>query len=915
MTLNAGSRMTLADNIDSAAITGAGRYVIRMFSNISFSFIGDPGVQAPPKVDVNISGGNGQPLTIELLKEVIFTDVPTDTAGSYGFALIGAAEGNTTSALEPHTGTMTWNDSMNTGSGNLRVDNFGELTRSDIFAFWSSSTAPAIQGTMKLSAGTRMTTGDIAAKAVTGTGSYVIRMIRGGGNFIGNAGTQALATALAKIAAYADGGSDVPTLQDYAYARVSGVTAGNLTAVNLSVAAVAGTAADTSAELQALVDRIIAKATALAKIAAYADDNTLDAPTVQDYATADVTGVTEARLAAVTVVVAAVAGTAADTSAEIQVLVDRITATLVKIAAYADDNTLDAPTVQDYANAGVTGVTRGNLAAVNTRVAAGAGTAANESAEIQMIVDVDAKKIDVVISGGSGQPLIIELPRDVVFHNVDTNLTNYGFVLIGAAQGNTVWTNAAHVGTMGWNGAATDSPNGVIGTFTSGDYTRSDISAVWAPSPATSSTMTLNAGRRMTVAGFGLDGNIAAEVVTGAGRYIIRMFDNDRRFIGDPGVQAFSATAATALAKISAYADSTSNPAPTLQDYADAGVSGVTAANLAAVNTRVAAVAGTAANETAEIQRIVDVDVKKIDVVISGGSGQPLTIDLPRDVTFHNVDTDVSLYGFVLIDAAKGNTVGSFAAHSGTMGWNGTATDSSDGSINFANLGDQTREDIAVSWSGSELLRTTSTMTLNAGSRMTVAAFGLDGNIAAEVVTGTGRYIIRMIRSSDRRFIGDSGVQIFSAAAATALAKISAYADSTSNPAPTLQDYADAGVSGVTAGNLADVNAAVAAESGMDADETAEIQALVDALSTTPATPTTATEITFVDFNSATQQVTLRWRDTGDSYRIQASNDLDWGTSTEIDDGTENDLGDEIEYQFTDTDATGATRFWRVVSE
>lgn len=64
-------------------------------------------------------------------------------------------------------------------------------------------------------------------------------------------------------------------------------------------------------------------------------------------------------------------------------------------------------------------------------------------------------------------------------------------------------------------------------------------------------------------------------------------------------------TMADALAKITAYADSSSNPVPTVTDYHDAGVIGVTADNLAAVNYRVDAVVKTAADELAEVQALV----------------------------------------------------------------------------------------------------------------------------------------------------------------------------------------------------------------------------------------------------------------------------------------------------------------------
>ncbi|MBD5638782.1 cell wall-binding repeat-containing protein [Clostridium botulinum] len=63
---------------------------------------------------------------------------------------------------------------------------------------------------------------------------------------------------------------------------------------------------------------------------------------------------------------------------------------------------------------------------------------------------------------------------------------------------------------------------------------------------------------------------------------------------------------------------------------------------------------------------------------------------------------------------------------------------------------------------------------------------------------------------------------------ATALAKIDAYADANTNPAPTVEDYAKAGVTKVTAENLTKVNAAVDAKAKGEANTTEKVQAIVD---------------------------------------------------------------------------------------
>ena len=65
-----------------------------------------------------------------------------------------------------------------------------------------------------------------------------------------------------------------------------------------------------------------------------------------------------------------------------------------------------------------------------------------------------------------------------------------------------------------------------------------------------------------------------------------------------------------------------------------------------------------------------------------------------------------------------------------------------------------------------------------------------------------------------------------------ALEKIAAYADVGSNPKPTLQDYLDAGVSGVNSENLAELNAVVDGLVAEYVDSTAELDELASKLTT-----------------------------------------------------------------------------------
>ncbi|GAA0179335.1 hypothetical protein SH2C18_22240 [Clostridium sediminicola] len=132
------------------------------------------------------------------------------------------------------------------------------------------------------------------------------------------------AVALAKIDAYAgDNAKPEPTVADYTVAGVTKVNAENLAAVNAAIDAKALGEADTTVKIQAIVDPV-AETEALAKIDAYAGDNTKSAPTVADYTAAGVTGVTAGNLAEVNAAIDAVNAGDADTAVKIQAIVDAL---------------------------------------------------------------------------------------------------------------------------------------------------------------------------------------------------------------------------------------------------------------------------------------------------------------------------------------------------------------------------------------------------------------------------------------------------------------------------------------------------------------------------------------------------------------------------------------------------------------
>ncbi|WP_339906760.1 hypothetical protein, partial [Pseudomonas guineae] len=99
--------------------------------------------------------------------------------------------------------------------------------------------------------------------------------------------------------------------------------------------------------------------------------------------------------------------------------------------------------------------------------------------------------------------------------------------------------------------------------------------------------------------------------------------------------------------------------------------------------------------------------------------------------------------------------------------------------------------------------------------------------VNAEIATSTAA---DADSTAEIQALADSGIATQQTAdQQSALDTISAYAeDPVNNPAPTEQDFVDAGVTGVTADNLDAVNAEVASSTAADANSTAEIQTLAD---------------------------------------------------------------------------------------
>jgi hypothetical protein len=155
-------------------------------------------------------------------------------------------------------------------------------------------------------------------------------------------------------------------------------------------------------DVQNLVDSI----NALATIEAYnnGDGTTPPPPTVDDYADAGISGVTDDTLDDVNARVLSQDPGGADTVPEVQNLVDSINA-LALIEAYnkGDGTTPPPPTVDDYADAGISGVTDDTLDDVNARVLSQDPGGADTVPEVQNLVDsINALALIEAYNNGDG---------------------------------------------------------------------------------------------------------------------------------------------------------------------------------------------------------------------------------------------------------------------------------------------------------------------------------------------------------------------------------------------------------------------------------------------------------------------------------------------------------------------------------
>ncbi|MDC9714990.1 MAG: type I secretion C-terminal target domain-containing protein, partial [Gammaproteobacteria bacterium] len=189
---------------------------------------------------------------------------------------------------------------------------------------------------------------------------------------------------IAKIEAYNNSdGSNPLSIADYHNAGIFDVNEGNLLAVNVRVLSAEDKGADTIDEIK--VHIFVAKQS-IQLIEDYTEERT--SLSVFHYTNIGIIGVSGNNTITINALVLQQADGDADTVPEIQAIVDQMIATAIsKISAYADDATQTEPVLQDYYDAGITGVTNINIGAINAFINAADKDVVGTQTEIQAVVD------------------------------------------------------------------------------------------------------------------------------------------------------------------------------------------------------------------------------------------------------------------------------------------------------------------------------------------------------------------------------------------------------------------------------------------------------------------------------------------------------------------------------------------------
>ena len=315
--------------------------------------------------------------------------------------------------------------------------------------------------------------------------------------------------------------------------------------------------------------------------------------TAADFAAIGMTGVTEHNLATIIAEIAATSddGSDVDTVSELsaviaQAVADATAASLAVISAYDGTNTL--PTVDDYFNAGTTGMNDTRLAPVNSIMEQVASSDSDTAAEIQAVIDAYSLILTAADSSPASGPVLAltaggyaTLALGTLDTSAEVGLMNS--VLAGRSQ--------AQVDTYAELAAIADVVSRMV-----------EVAGGLIPSPA----VTLDDLALIGITG--LDETNLAQFLSAIADTADTGSDIDSLAEMQAIADHVVADQADAIALVAAY-DGT-NTAPSAATFTAIGIVGVDASNLTAINAYLATILPAGSDSVAEIQAIVDVYLK-----------------------------------------------------------------------------------------------------------------------------------------------------------------------------------------------------------------------------------------------------------------------------------------------------------------
>ena len=450
------------------------------------------------------------------------------------------------------------------------------------------------------------------------------------------------------------------------------------------------------------------------------------------------------------------------------------------LSQYAGSNTSVTPTLIDYNQIGVTGVTNTNLAAINSAIDALGAADVNTKIKLQAIADA-YNKILAEANGSAVDVAPTSNPSALDFAAIGAN--------IGAASSNLV------------NLALLDD---VIGSKTTIDVdTIAEINLLAAASNA---VMVGAAGgvppslAQLTL--LGLSG-VSSDNLAAVQASIAATADSGTGVDSLAELQAIVNTAIS-LTTVGNYAANNINAAPTLVDYSQLSITGVNAGNLAAINSAINALGIADVDTKVKVQAVVDA-YNKILVEANGASPDSTPASNP----------------FASDYAAIGASIG-------LSGTNSNALSLLNDIVGASNI---TSVDTIAEINGlAQVVDKVMNTAAGTATPLTLADFNTIGlpTAGSGAVTNTN---LAAVNEAIARAGGQNKVDTLAElqALVSAVATIVTYADDNSQGIPTLTTYANAGLTGVTAANLAAINSAIEANAVSGVDTKAEMQAVIDA--------------------------------------------------------------------------------------